>query len=77
MIIAKIRRAHFGGKLERISDDQLALEELETTFAKAEAAPRKVKGYSGRAEKPELRTAACWRMQSLQVGEGRRSYSQS
>src|SRR5215831_19557118 len=42
-IIAEIRRAHFGRKSERISDDQLALalEELETTFAKAEAAEEK------------------------------------
>jgi Transposase C of IS166 homeodomain len=42
-IIAEIRRAHFGRKSERISEDQLApvLEELETTFAKAEAAEEK------------------------------------
>src|SRR5499427_7064492 len=42
-IIAEIRRAHFGRKSERINDDQLALalEELETTFAKAEAAEEK------------------------------------
>jgi transposase len=38
-IIAEIRRAHFGRKSERITDDQLslALEELETSLAKAEA----------------------------------------
>ena len=38
-IIAEIRRAHFGRKSERITDDQLALalEELETTLAKEEA----------------------------------------
>lgn len=37
-IIAEIRRAHFGRKSERITDDQLslALEELETALAKAE-----------------------------------------
>src|SRR5262252_5507458 len=42
-IIAEIRRAHFGRKSEKINDDQLALalEELETTFAKAEAAEEK------------------------------------
>ena len=38
-IIKEIRRAHFGRKSERITDDQLALalEELETSLAKAEA----------------------------------------
>ncbi len=38
-IIAEIRRAHFGRKSERITDDQLALalDELETTLAKEEA----------------------------------------
>ena len=38
-IIQEIRRAHFGRKSERITDDQLALalEELETSLAKAEA----------------------------------------
>ena len=37
-ILAEIRRAHFGRKSERISDDQLAfaLEGLETSFAKIE-----------------------------------------
>jgi transposase len=37
-ILAEIRRAHFGRKSERITDDQLAfaLEELETSFAKTE-----------------------------------------
>src|SRR5713226_4799132 len=42
-ILAEIRRAHFGRKSERISDDQLALalEELETAFATAEAAAEK------------------------------------
>src|SRR5215475_11048524 len=38
-IIAEIRRAHFGRKSERISDDQLALalEDLEAALAKDEA----------------------------------------
>src|SRR3954454_11560345 len=38
-IIAEIRRAYYGRKSERITDDQLslALEELETSLAKAEA----------------------------------------
>ena len=38
-ILAEVRRAHFGRKSERISDDQLALalEELETAAAKIEA----------------------------------------
>lgn len=38
-IIAEIRRAHFGRKSERITDDQLslALEDLETALAKTEA----------------------------------------
>jgi transposase len=38
-IIAEIRRAHFGRKSERITDDQLALalDDLETSLAKAEA----------------------------------------
>lgn len=42
-IIAEIRRAHFGRKSERITDDQLslALEELETLLAKAEAEDEK------------------------------------
>lgn len=42
-IIAEIRRAHFGRKSERITDDQLslALEELETALAKAEAEDEK------------------------------------
>ena len=42
-IIAEIRRAHFGRKSERITDDQLwlALEELETSLAKAEAEEEK------------------------------------
>jgi transposase len=42
-IIAEIRRAHFGRKSERITDDQLslALEELETSLAKAEAEDEK------------------------------------
>ena len=37
-ILAEIRRAHFGRKSERITDDQLAfaLEDLETSFAKIE-----------------------------------------
>ena len=42
-IIAEIRRAHFGRKSERITDDQLslALEELETSLAKAETEDEK------------------------------------
>ena len=42
-IIAEIRRAYFGRKSERITDDQLslALEELETSLAKAEAEEEK------------------------------------
>src|ERR1700722_13786170 len=51
-IIAEIRRAHFGRKSERITDDQLslALEELETSLAKAEAEEEKAD--------PALKTAA-------------------
>jgi len=51
-IIAEIRRAHFGRKSERITDDQLslALEELETSLAKAEAEEEKTD--------PALKTAA-------------------
>ena len=42
-IISEIRRAYFGRKSERITDDQLslALEELETSLAKAEAQDEK------------------------------------
>lgn len=42
-IIKEIRRAHFGRKSERITDDQLALalDELETALAKAEAEEEK------------------------------------
>ena len=42
-IIAEIRRAHFGRKSERITDDQLslALEELEASLGKAEAEEEK------------------------------------
>jgi transposase len=42
-ILAEIRRAHFGRKSERITDDQLslALEELETALAKTEAEDEK------------------------------------
>jgi transposase len=42
-IIKEIRRAHFGRKSERITDDQLALalEELETSLAKAKAEDEK------------------------------------
>jgi transposase len=42
-MIAEIRRAHFGRKSERITDNQLALalEELETTLAKVEAEAEK------------------------------------
>ena len=51
-IIAEIRRAHFGRKSERITDDQLslALEELETSLAKAEAEEEKAD--------PAVKTAA-------------------
>jgi len=51
-IIAEIRRAYFGRKSERITDDQLslALEELETSLAKAEAEEEKAD--------PALKTAA-------------------
>ena len=51
-IIAEIRRAHYGRKSERITDDQLslALEELETSLAKAEAEDEKAD--------PALKTAA-------------------
>src|SRR5262249_49917088 len=44
-IVAELRRAHFGRKSERISDDQLALalEELETAAAKAQAQAEKIK----------------------------------
>jgi transposase len=51
-IIAEIRRAHFGRKSERITDDQLslALEELEISLAKAEAEEEKAD--------PALKTAA-------------------
>jgi len=42
-ILAEIRRAHFGRKSERISDDQLALalEDLEAALAKDEAKDEK------------------------------------
>jgi transposase len=42
-IIAEIRRAHFGRKSERITDDQLALalDDLETSLGKAEAEEEK------------------------------------
>ena len=42
-ILKEIRRAHFGRKSERITDDQLALalDELETSLAKAEAEEEK------------------------------------
>jgi hypothetical protein len=42
-IVADLRRAHFGRKSERITDDQLALalDELETAAAKAEAEAEK------------------------------------
>ena len=42
-IVAELRRAHFGRKSERITDDQLtlALDELETAAAKAEAEAEK------------------------------------
>jgi transposase len=43
-ILAEIRRAHFGRKSERISDDQLALalEDLEAAHANDEAKDEKV-----------------------------------
>ena len=49
-ILAEIRRAHFGRKSERISDDQLALalEDLETAAAKVEAEVAKAKPKSER-----------------------------
>ena len=42
-IVAEIRRAHFGRKSERITDDQLALalDEMETAAAKVEAEAEK------------------------------------
>jgi Transposase C of IS166 homeodomain len=42
-IVAELRRAHFGRKSERITDEQLtlALDELETAAAKAEAEAEK------------------------------------
>ena len=51
-IISEIRRAYFGRKSERITDDQLslALEELETSLAKAEVEDEKAD--------PALKTAA-------------------
>ena len=52
-ILAEIRRAHFGRKSERISDDQLtlALEELETAAAKVEAEVAKAKPASARSRR--------------------------
>ena len=55
-ILAEIRRAHFGRKSERITDDQLAfaLEGLETSFAKTEAEAEKADPVlkAARAKKP-------------------------
>jgi transposase len=53
-ILAEIRRAHFGRKSERITDDQLALalEELETSLAKTEAEADKAEDEAGKAGKP-------------------------
>lgn len=52
-ILAEIRRAHFGRKSERITDDQLALalEELETATAKIEAEIEKA-DTTPRTERP-------------------------
>ena len=55
-IIAEIRRAHFGRKSERISEDQLklALDELETAAAKVETEAEKAEPTlkTARAKKP-------------------------
>jgi transposase len=53
-ILAEIRRAHFGRKSERITDDQLALalEELETSLAKIEAEADKTEDAAEKAGKP-------------------------
>jgi transposase len=53
-ILAEIRRAHFGRKSERISDDQLALalEELETAAARIEAEVAKAKPKTERTRRP-------------------------
>ena len=55
-ILAEIRRAHFGRKSERITDDQLAfaLEGLETSLAKTEAEAEKADPAlkAARARKP-------------------------
>jgi transposase len=63
-ILAEIRRAHFGRKSERISDDQLALalEELETSLGKAEAEDEKADAKLA-AERTHKRRAS--RNQSL------------
>jgi len=49
-IVAELRRAHFGRKSERITDDQLALalDELETAAAKAEKADPERKAAAAR-----------------------------
>lgn len=53
-ILAEIRRAHFGRKSEKINDKQynLALEELETTLAKAEAEADKAEDDAKKVGKP-------------------------
>jgi transposase len=57
-IVAELRRAHFGRKSERITDDQLslALEELETAAAKAQAEAEKIDGTL-KAERTQKRRA--------------------
>jgi transposase len=58
-ILAEIRRAHFGRKSERITDDQLAfaLEGLETSFAKTEAEAAKADPALKAAAKKKPRTS--------------------
>ncbi len=58
-ILAEIRRAHFGRKSERISDDQLAfaLEGLETSFAKTERHAEKADPALKAAAKKKPRTS--------------------
>ena len=53
-LLAEIRRAHFGRKSEKISDDQLklALEELEAGLAKSEAEADKAEDEAENAGKP-------------------------
>jgi transposase len=58
-ILTELRRAHFGRKSERITDDQLALalEDLETALAKAEAEDERT-GESLKGERAGLRRAS-------------------